>query len=355
MLTLAPLLLALLSPENLVSTLTLHGWSAPQRLDALDEAAGALCERLQQPVDPLTADAHIRFALERAGVYDAQIHPLLLRHGDDEDVKAALPRLIGRLERHLPPTHYGFATRQGGARKITAILLIHRGVTLNAPLPLKEKVGEELKLEGRLAPGYQAPRVFIRHPSGAVFEVPPAQAQPSFFFGLALPRRGAYGVELVADGRYGPVVLLNQKVYVGVGLPGVPEVKLSAPRMLVPPTEDLINRLNDLRATHGLPPLARRQALDRVAMAYSAEMAAARRLSHTSPKSGTLADRLRAAGISAAKTAENLAQGVNAEAVLRAFEESPGHLNNLLMPTATHCAVGQVEGYWTVIIADRPY
>jgi uncharacterized protein YkwD len=87
--------------------------------------------------------------------------------------------------------------------------------------------------------------------------------------------------------------------------------------------------INRFRAVHGVPPLAVDPRLTRAARAHSQDMLRRGYFGH-----GAFAARLREFGIHAGLLGENLAWGAGrsgeARAVLRMWQQSPGHRANLL-------------------------
>jgi uncharacterized protein YkwD len=89
---------------------------------------------------------------------------------------------------------------------------------------------------------------------------------------------------------------------------------------------------------------------------HSTDMSDRDYFSHTSPDGRSPFDRIRAAGYSYRAAGENIAAGValsDAEAVVQAWLDSPGHCKVLMNPKYRDLGVGRVEGsgkwgvYWT--------
>ena len=135
-----------------------------------------------------------------------------------------LVTVLARLERRVPPTHYGLGQYKTTEQTTTVILLVHRGVELRAPLPRHLPSGEKLTIQGRLRRGYFRPRVIVASPGGHPIEERPAwTGQRSVDAEVHLASGpGAYGIEIVADSQYGPVVLNNHIIYSGVPTPRLP-------------------------------------------------------------------------------------------------------------------------------------
>ncbi|MEX0799721.1 MAG: CAP domain-containing protein [Dehalococcoidia bacterium] len=106
----------------------------------------------------------------------------------------------------------------------------------------------------------------------------------------------------------------------------------------------LVSLTNNLRAQHGLPPLAVNANLTAAAESYAGVMAANDWLSHTGPDGSTLGARADAAGYAGwTFLAENLYvgyAGADAASILQAWAESPGHLESMLSANATEIGIG---------------
>lgn len=359
MFVLGPLLtIALLAtPSTAVERLLdAHGWGVPARDVALDAAAAMLAERLAGPLDgpvPSATAAELRFILASHAVGDSQIYPYTVRYRASDALDEKLPALLARLDRRLPPTHYGVGSHGVGGTVTTTLLAVHRGVLFEQPPPPTAAPGSTLPLRGELRRGYFKPRLLVAPPGGAPVRVRPAwseaRAVDVMLYFDAGP--GAYGVEVVADSQYGPVVLYNRPVYVGVEPPVRPVVHLAPTAVDADRGATLVQLVNRHRIASGLSPLAVHPALTTAAAEHAAELARRRSLVHHTPDTGSLATRLRARSLRYAHLAENLADAADPAAALRAFRESPGHARNLLLPGLTHIGVGVVGRYYSVALA----
>ena len=357
----ALLAVVLLTPATSTDTedlLERHGWGTPARDPALDRVAVDLARRFSGPTDgpvPAGAERHLEHLKDVHRVGDVQVVPFTVRHRDARALARELPKVLTRLDRRFPPTHYGVGTYGLGGALTTTVLLVHRGVTLDAPPPREASPGDALSLGGALRRGYFRPRVLVAPPPPYPILDRPAwtdsqRAEVTLYFDRG---PGIYRVELVADSRYGPVVLSNLAVHVGVTPPLLPVVKLSPPVPVGPPAPQLGEHINRLRAARRLPPLIWDDALAAVASAHAADIAKTRTLAHALPDSGTLSTRLQAAGLGARVSAENLASARSPAEAMRAFEHSPGHTRNLLLPGLTHLGVGLAGRYYVVVLIGR--
>ncbi|PIC63390.1 hypothetical protein CSV79_12190 [Sporosarcina sp. P13] len=107
---------------------------------------------------------------------------------------------------------------------------------------------------------------------------------------------------------------------------------------------------NAERVKAGLKPLQFDAALQNSAKQKSADMATNNYFSHTSPTYGSPFDQMRAHGVTYRSAGENIAKGYrNAEAVVTAWMNSPGHRRNILNDSFTHIGIGYDGNghYWT--------
>ncbi len=110
------------------------------------------------------------------------------------------------------------------------------------------------------------------------------------------------------------------------------------------PGAAIISLTNELRAQHGLPPLAVNGALATAAQTYAQTMAASDWFAHEGPDGSTPAYRAEAAGYTGwVYLAENLYRGpvgAPADSIVQMWIASPVHLSAMLSDTATEIGVG---------------
>ncbi len=109
-------------------------------------------------------------------------------------------------------------------------------------------------------------------------------------------------------------------------------------------TAAVLTLTNDLRAQHGLPPLAVNGALAAAAQAYAETTATNDWFAHQGPDGSTPASRAMAAGYTGRSyLAENLYRGYyssSAGSIVQAWAASPAHLSAMLSEQATEIGVG---------------
>jgi len=98
----------------------------------------------------------------------------------------------------------------------------------------------------------------------------------------------------------------------------------------------MLARINAMRAAQNRAPLARHPSLDAAARGHTADMARQQALTHVSETSGTPADRVRAAGVSADSVSENVALHRSAASAHEALIGSDAHRGNMLDGDMTH-------------------
>jgi uncharacterized protein YkwD len=152
---------------------------------------------------------------------------------------------------------------------------------------------------------------------------------------------GTYVVRVRQDGR----VLAARTITVGTA-PTLP----SRP---APWASQLLDRVNDLRASVGAEPLALCGSLGRAAQAHAIDMAVRGYFSHTGADGSTVGARVDAQGFDGRTWGENIAAGyASVDAVMDGWIASPGHYANLVRGSFTQVGFGRAEStdrygvYW---------
>lgn len=145
-----------------------------------------------------------------------------------------------------------------------------------------------------------------------------------------------------------------------LGLLGV--TALAACRSVLPAVEAMAasraaaQTVADLRAGHGLLPLAPDPALEKAALAQVGYMALAGRMEHTALAGRDFVSRLRAGGIRG-PAAENLAHGrMDIDRLFAIWMGSPPHRRNMLDPRFARFGLGYAADggdgrYWALVLA----
>lgn len=125
--------------------------------------------------------------------------------------------------------------------------------------------------------------------------------------------------------------------------------------------------LNAYRAQYGLSPVMLNEKLNRASHIHAADLAQAGIISHTGTDGSSHADRVQRQGYYFSIAAENVATGQNSwEETFKAWQDSPGHNENLLRDDVTEFGIALVyepkttySTYWAMLVAsplpDDPY
>lgn len=116
--------------------------------------------------------------------------------------------------------------------------------------------------------------------------------------------------------------------------------------------EQIFELLNRSRIEQDLDPLAWSTPLALVGDAHATEMYVEGFFSHTSPATGTIADRMAAAGIPYLIVGENLALAATARTVHEGLMDSPGHRANILGERFTRVGVGVIRGPYGLMVVQ---
>ena len=222
---------------------------------------------------------------------------------------------------------------------VVCALTADHGTTLQR-IPGQVERGQTVAVAGVLGEGLRSPRLFVTRPSGDVEEVQVANAGASFSAKVPLKARGEHSIEVLADGPRGPQVAVIRRVFAGVSPPSRPPPEARAGEGL----NGVDHAIARLRASHGLPALARDAELDAVAEAHSKEMARLRTFAHVLPTTGSLGDRLRAKGYAFQSIGENIGLSSDVGTAHEAIVGSPAHLANLLDPRHRRLGLGAATG-----------
>lgn len=106
----------------------------------------------------------------------------------------------------------------------------------------------------------------------------------------------------------------------------------------------MVERLNRDRAAKGLGPLRLDPQLSEVARHHSADMRDHGFFEHDSPRTGSVDNRLDAAGYSFLTARENLSEAPDIERSQDGLLDSPPHYANIMADDVTHVGVGIVSG-----------
>lgn len=212
-----------------------------------------------------------------------------------------------------------------------------------APLPRRARPGEWLTLDAKLHVEARSARVLVTGPRGLPRSVPATLDAKSGAVRarFALDRPGAFLVQVVGDVEGGPRPVLEASVGAGEAVLGEDD-EAPAPGEEPESAEDapaLARMVTALRASEGLPPLARDTRLEAVARTHAERMAREGQVAHDLGD-GDLRARAFASGLQARRVGENVARAATLARVHRALHASPSHRLNLLDAGYTRLGIG---------------
>jgi uncharacterized protein YkwD len=191
-------------------------------------------------------------------------------------------------------------------------------------------------LKGQVAARFESCHVFLTKPDGKVEEkhLPNRAFDASF----ELTTAGKYRLEVMGDGKSGPVIVANLPLYVGVPEPAAAAVTgtVVEPEQAEP---RLLSLLNQARQSAGLSPLQADRELRELALSHTEDMVEHEFVSHVSPTTGSPQDRARRAGLLISAFGENVATAATPEVVHEGLMSSPGHRANMLRAEFTHVGI----------------
>jgi uncharacterized protein YkwD len=297
---------------------------------------------------PNPSNELVEDALRLYGIVEPPPHLIIASASVGAD-QALLDELRRQLPHALASGRYGrqaAAVRQRGDDLRVVVALQESFLELE-PVPRSLPSGGPTPLRGRLLGSFERPNAFVTTPDGQA--TPLALTGDAHHFAGTFhcgPARGRYQVELTGEDRFGSTVLANFPIYCGAPAPMAltpPRPSADAPVNDAASAESAVLRLLNADRTHaGLRPLQPDSRLAEVARAHCRDMLAHGFVGHVSPTTGSAADRVAHAKISAALILENVARASSPGEVERGLMSSPGHRRNILSAEATRVGVGAV-------------
>lgn len=250
----------------------------------------------------------------------------------------------------------GTATIAGGATRIV-VAVSERAVQID-PIASQWPQNGKLRLHGRLLGQRSKPSIEVIAPDGKWTTLRARTSRNEFTADVTCDRgRGAYQVEVLAEGAYGPEVVANFPVHCGTAPPGTLrfEIETVGPDVSAADVaRSNFAALNNTRARQGLAPLQWDNAAAAVAEGHSRDMAQNGFVGHTSPRTGDVEQRFARAGVTTAVLRENVARGYGPRGIHDSLMASPGHRVNILADDVTHVGIGAVIGAPESSAADAP-
>jgi len=269
---------------------------------------------------------------------------------------ASAEAIVRQFSRDQEPFHLGDGTHlgvgiatRGLLRQMYATLIAADVHSVLEPFPTMPLYGKKYRLAGRIEKGFSDPRLLVALPDGQVTELGLSLSPNGEFSTLvAFDRgKGEYILEIVADGRLGPVVLNLMRCYAGVPYPEPPVESQSdsTPGDLHVAELAMLEMINRERARAGLNPLRFDERLAAVAREHSRDMLLNHFFAHVSPTRGDLAARIARAGLteSARAFTENIAANRSLREAHEGLMNSPGHRRNIMDPLAESAGIGIVR------------
>lgn len=300
----------------------------------------------------VSSSAMVEFLRSHCGVVEPE--PNLIGMGGDHGAEAAAIENLRDQLAGIPNAsawrEVGIGVWRSGTTWSATLVLQEDNLTMD-PLPRALPSGGQTGLGGRLESNYHSPEVVVTPPAGTVAHLPVVRHGASFKTRFECNSGdGVYQVEVNGEDRRGPTVLANFPIYCGVAPPTRFELPITPglPTSQDPATVErqILDLMDRDRAKAGLPPLKRDARLADVARKYSREMADLGEIAHFSARTGTVLDRIRAAGVEPRPTvlAENVGRDYTADGIEHGFMSSPGHRDNILSRAVTHVGVGVALG-----------
>jgi uncharacterized protein YkwD len=252
----------------------------------------------------------------------------------------------------------GVSAVEQGTRTRMMVALVERAIELE-PIPVALPAKGKIELQGKLLGKRNEPRIERVDPAGHWTRLPAVVGNDGSVRAdiRCDAGNGAYQVEVLADGKLGPEVVANFKVFCGVDRPS--EIRFGYERLGPKVTSADVVRgnfdlLNAEREARGLSILAWDDRAATVAKAHSEDMIANNFVGHVSPRTGDAAARFERAGINGIVVRENVARGYGPKGIHESLMNSPGHRANLLAADVTHVGIGVVFGEPESSAANAP-
>jgi uncharacterized protein YkwD len=304
--------------------------------------------REQAPFDSTA----IEFALQRNGIIESEVR-LLFGAGDmtspERFVAELRPKLVGLL-RDGPITRFGVGVAQHQPDGVAAVVFALQGSAISTtPIPRAVPVRGEIAIDAVIDARFREPEVIVTRGDGSTRRVDVEDRPGGFFVRLGCDGRdGRRQIEIAASDDTGVTVLANFPVWCGVDPPRSTAFQSADADPPVERSEQaeqvLFDSVNRDRAAAHVPPLLWSAGAAAVARNHSEEMRTTRVVSHISPMTGSVVDRVRAAHITTNVVLENVARGFGLHEAHHALMNSPGHRANLLSVEVTHVGIGVVLG-----------
>lgn len=316
-----------------------------------------VAERLGPDGEPPPNEV-VDFFARHLGLVEPVPHIMVLGQPSDT-LEEGVASSVGQFMERQTYNRFGASVVERGGLTVAVVMLSWRWVELE-PIPRRIEAGTPVSVRGRLTGEHRNPTVVVAAPDGQVRRLP-AGSGPSFDVRVPTDAAGVYQVELVGRGEHGDTVIANFPVYVGRAVPERVRFDGAADagrHDVESVRRELLSLVNATRREAGLRPLTEHAGLREVALAHSRDMVENGFIGHTSPRTGSASDRVRAAGLTSGLVLENIGRGYGAHEIHRGLMESPGHRANLVNPDVTHVGIGvvaQAEGGRSAFVVSQVF
>lgn len=214
-----------------------------------------------------------------------------------------------------------------------------------ARVPMRVHAGAWVSIDATILVPATAAKVVVLGPTGAPRTVPTSFDGGRVRARFAADREGTWLAQVLLDGATGPRPVLETFVFADVAPPASQPIAAApgerAGDGVTDAADALARMVTVAREAEGLAPLARDEALDRVARAHAERMMAAQKVGHD-VGDGDPRRRIEEAGIVARESGENVAHAATVALAHRALWASPSHRGNLLHARFDRIGIGIV-------------
>jgi hypothetical protein len=228
--------------------------------------------------------------------------------------------------------------RVGASRGVEVVAAVAADVLADlAPLPMRARLGEWLRLEASLVGARSGGTVVLLGPRGAPRTVPSRLGSGRLYSVFTLDQAGLWRVQVLLSTEHGPRPALEAWVFVDeepsfrAGSSPAPgegaDVGMDGPLGRV--RASLLEMVNAARFSEQRAPLRREERLDALAQEHAEAMRRSGRTAHDTGQ-GLPAERIARSGLRAFRVGENVARARSLSSAHRALWESPAHRGNLL-------------------------
>ncbi|MFO0712973.1 MAG: CAP domain-containing protein [Sandaracinus sp.] len=280
------------------------------------------------------------------GLVEPSPHIIVLGLPNQASIRESVEHSVTNFLERQSYTHWGAAVRARSGLWVIVVTLSWRHTSLEA-VPRTLAAGTPIAVRGQLAEGYSTPTFVIQSPSGDVRRLPAGSGR-DLDMRIPTTTAGAYRVEILGRGPQGEGVIANFPVYVGqepptsLHLSGTGGSSGGEAASAEDVSAELLRLIQEERRQQGLAALEHDPRLDAVALAHSVDMRDHDFVAHTSPTTGTAADRARTAQLQTGLVLENIGRGYSAAEIHRGLLGSPGHRANLINPDVNTVGLGVV-------------